>query len=140
MRGFGALAEYASVPADVLAGKPANLTFDDTAALPVAALTALQGLRDHARVEPDRQALLAERGPGSDPVPGGGTRSGKGGHLRLTPAPFGVACAWGSRPCASAIRLWTIMAAAVEPAATAFATEGICEVTSPPAKRPGTLV
>ena len=58
MRGFGALAEYASVPADVLAVKPANVSFDDAAALPVAALTALQGLRDHARVEPGHKVLI----------------------------------------------------------------------------------
>ena len=58
MRGFGAFAEWAAVSDDVLAVRPANLSFDDTAAVPVAALTALQGLRDHARVEPGQKVLI----------------------------------------------------------------------------------
>jgi NADPH:quinone reductase-like Zn-dependent oxidoreductase len=45
--GFGALAEYVSVSDDLLELKPANLSFEQAAAVPVAALTALQGLRDH---------------------------------------------------------------------------------------------
>jgi NADPH:quinone reductase-like Zn-dependent oxidoreductase len=58
MRGFGAFAEYASVPDDVLAAKPANLSFGDAAAVPAAGLTALQGLRDHGRVEPGHVVLI----------------------------------------------------------------------------------
>ena len=58
MRGFGALAELASVPEDVLAPKPANLSFDDAAAVPIAALTALQGLRDRGRVEAGHKVLI----------------------------------------------------------------------------------
>jgi NADPH:quinone reductase-like Zn-dependent oxidoreductase len=56
--GFGALAEYVSVSADLLELKPANLSFDQAAAVPVAALTALQGLRDHGRIEPGQEVLI----------------------------------------------------------------------------------
>jgi NADPH:quinone reductase-like Zn-dependent oxidoreductase len=67
MRGLGAFAERASVPHDVLAAKPANLSFEHAAALPVAALTALQGLRDHGQVEPGHKVLIvgASGGVGS---------------------------------------------------------------------------
>ena len=58
MRGLGAFAEWASVPHDVLAAKPANLSFEHAAALPVGALTALQGLRDQGRVEPGQKVLI----------------------------------------------------------------------------------
>jgi NADPH:quinone reductase-like Zn-dependent oxidoreductase len=47
--GFGAFAEYVSVSDDLVELKPVNLSFDQAAAVPVAALTALQGLRDHGR-------------------------------------------------------------------------------------------
>lgn len=43
--GFGSFAEYARAPERVLARKPASLTFAETAAVPMAATTALQGLR-----------------------------------------------------------------------------------------------
>jgi NADPH:quinone reductase-like Zn-dependent oxidoreductase len=58
MRGFGAFAEYASIPDEVLGPKPANLSFQDAAAVPVAGLTALQGVRDHGRVEPGHRVLI----------------------------------------------------------------------------------
>jgi NADPH:quinone reductase-like Zn-dependent oxidoreductase len=58
MRGFGAFAELTSVPADVLAVKPPSLSFDQAAAVPVAGLTALQGLRDHGRVEAGHRVLI----------------------------------------------------------------------------------
>jgi NADPH:quinone reductase-like Zn-dependent oxidoreductase len=54
----GAFAEYASVPEGFLARKPANLTFEQAAAVPLAALTALQGLRDHGRVQPGQKVLI----------------------------------------------------------------------------------
>src|SRR5262249_51902064 len=53
----GALAEYVSVSAGV-AKKPANLTFEEAAAVPVAGLTALQGLRDKGRVQPGQRVLV----------------------------------------------------------------------------------
>ncbi len=48
--GFGAFAEYAAVPENRLARKPAGLTFEEAAAVPVAAVTALQALRDHGQI------------------------------------------------------------------------------------------
>jgi NADPH:quinone reductase-like Zn-dependent oxidoreductase len=56
--GSGALAEYAAVAADALVPKPANLSFEQAAAVPVAALTALQGLRDKGRVQPGHRVLI----------------------------------------------------------------------------------
>src|SRR5918996_1099671 len=56
--GLGAFAECASVSGDLLALKPANLSFDHAAAVPLAALTALQGLRDHGRIEPGHKVLV----------------------------------------------------------------------------------
>jgi NADPH:quinone reductase-like Zn-dependent oxidoreductase len=58
MRGFGALAEWASVSDDLLGVKPTNLSFDQAAAVPVAGLTALQGLRDHGHVERGHKVLI----------------------------------------------------------------------------------
>ena len=45
--GYGGFAEYVSVPVDVLALKPASLSFEEAAAVPMAATTALQGLGRH---------------------------------------------------------------------------------------------
>jgi NADPH:quinone reductase-like Zn-dependent oxidoreductase len=56
--GEGAFAEYARASASKLAPKPANLTFEQAAAVAVSALTALQGLRDHGRVQPGQQVLI----------------------------------------------------------------------------------
>jgi NADPH:quinone reductase-like Zn-dependent oxidoreductase len=56
--GLGAFAERASVSADLLEPKPANMTFEQAAAVPLAALTALQGLRDHGRIEPGQRVLI----------------------------------------------------------------------------------
>jgi NADPH:quinone reductase-like Zn-dependent oxidoreductase len=55
---MGGFAEYACVPEEFLAPKPANLTFEQAAAVPLAALTALQGLRDHGRVQPGQRVLI----------------------------------------------------------------------------------
>jgi NADPH:quinone reductase-like Zn-dependent oxidoreductase len=55
----GALAEYVCVLADrgvVL--KPANLTFEQAASVPVAAITALQGLRDKGKIQPGQKVLI----------------------------------------------------------------------------------
>jgi NADPH:quinone reductase-like Zn-dependent oxidoreductase len=54
----GGFAEYSHVPEDVLGHKPGNLSFEQAAAVPLAALTALQGLRDHGRVQPGQQVLI----------------------------------------------------------------------------------
>jgi NADPH:quinone reductase-like Zn-dependent oxidoreductase len=55
----GTLAEYISVRADaVVLPKPAGLTFGQAAAVPVAAFTALQALRDHGRVQPGQKVLV----------------------------------------------------------------------------------
>ena len=56
--GRGAFAEYAAVPADALAAMPSGLTFAQAAAVPMAAVTALQGLRDHGRIEAGQQVLI----------------------------------------------------------------------------------
>jgi NADPH:quinone reductase-like Zn-dependent oxidoreductase len=53
----GALAEYVCVR-DAVVLKPANLTFEQAAAVPVAALTALQGLRDKGRIQPGQKVLI----------------------------------------------------------------------------------
>jgi NADPH:quinone reductase-like Zn-dependent oxidoreductase len=54
-----AFAEYVRVPADgVVQPKPANLTFEQAAAVPLAANTALMGLRDAARVRPGQRVLI----------------------------------------------------------------------------------
>ena len=53
----GGLAELLCTPASNLVLKPANISFEEAASVPVAALTALQGLRDKARLQP-RQAVL----------------------------------------------------------------------------------
>lgn len=57
--GSGTFAEYVCVQTGVrVARKPTNLTFEETAAVPVAALTALQGLRDHGRLRPGQKVLV----------------------------------------------------------------------------------
>jgi NADPH:quinone reductase-like Zn-dependent oxidoreductase len=54
----GAFAEYASAPEDQLAPKPADLTFEQAAAVPTSAFAALQGLRDQGQVQPGQQVLV----------------------------------------------------------------------------------
>ncbi len=58
MHGWGGFAEYASVPEKVLALKPANLTFEEAAAVPQAATVALHGLRDKGQVQPGQKVLI----------------------------------------------------------------------------------
>jgi NADPH:quinone reductase-like Zn-dependent oxidoreductase len=58
MHGFGAFAECVCVSEDLLAPKPATLSFEQAAAVPLAALTALQGLRDHGRIEAGHKVLI----------------------------------------------------------------------------------
>ncbi|HEX3527829.1 MAG TPA: NAD(P)-dependent alcohol dehydrogenase [Thermoanaerobaculia bacterium] len=54
----GALAEYACASESALAVKPENLTFAQAASVPVAAFTALQGLRDKGRIRPGQKVLI----------------------------------------------------------------------------------
>jgi NADPH:quinone reductase-like Zn-dependent oxidoreductase len=55
----GAYAEYVSVPEDrAIVPKPGTVTFEEAAAVPVAGLTALQGLRDKAHVQPGQHVLI----------------------------------------------------------------------------------
>jgi NADPH:quinone reductase-like Zn-dependent oxidoreductase len=56
---FGAFGEYVLVREDrALVIKPAGVTFEQAAALPVAAITALQGLRDKGKVKPGQKVLI----------------------------------------------------------------------------------
>jgi NADPH:quinone reductase-like Zn-dependent oxidoreductase len=54
----GSFAEYASAGEDELASKPANLTFEQAAGVPVAGLTALKAIRDAAKVRPGDRVLI----------------------------------------------------------------------------------
>ena len=56
--GKGTFAEYVCAREDKLTPKPANLTFEQAAAVAVSGLTALQGLRDHGRIEPGQKVLV----------------------------------------------------------------------------------
>jgi len=55
---IGAYAEYASASEDALALKPANLTFEQAASVPMAGLVALQALRDHGNVQAGQSVLI----------------------------------------------------------------------------------
>ncbi|HET9856742.1 MAG TPA: NAD(P)-dependent alcohol dehydrogenase [Chthoniobacterales bacterium] len=55
----GAIAEYICVLADrAVVSKPANMTFEQAASVPVAAITALQGLRDKGKIQPGQKVLV----------------------------------------------------------------------------------
>jgi len=54
----GGYAEYACTTEDKLALKPANLSFEEAAGVPIAAITALQGLRDKGRIRPGQKVLI----------------------------------------------------------------------------------
>src|ERR1022692_312095 len=54
----GAFAEYVCTPESALATKPDNLTFEQAASVRVAALTALQGLRDKGQIRPGQKGLI----------------------------------------------------------------------------------
>jgi NADPH:quinone reductase-like Zn-dependent oxidoreductase len=62
--GFGGLAEYAVAPEKFLVHKPAKISFEDAAALPIAALTALQALRDKGNIQKGRKVLIIGSGGG----------------------------------------------------------------------------
>jgi len=56
--GIGAFAEYACVPESASVMKPDRMTFEQAASVPVAGLSALQGLRDKAQVQPGQRVLI----------------------------------------------------------------------------------
>ena len=56
--GSGSFAEYVSAPESALVLKPANLSFEQAAAVPLAAVTALQGLRDKGNIQPGHKVLI----------------------------------------------------------------------------------
>jgi NADPH:quinone reductase-like Zn-dependent oxidoreductase len=56
--GFGGFAEYVAVPENALVLKPTNLTFEEAAAVPMSAVTALQGLRDQGHIQPGQKVLI----------------------------------------------------------------------------------
>ncbi len=54
----GCFAEYVRVSAKSIVKKPANITFEQAAAVPIAAISALQGLRDKGRLQPEQSVLI----------------------------------------------------------------------------------
>ncbi len=56
--GWGGFAEHVSVSENALALKPANLTLEEAAAVPQAAVVALQGLRDKGQIQPGQKVLI----------------------------------------------------------------------------------
>jgi NADPH:quinone reductase-like Zn-dependent oxidoreductase len=54
----GAFAEYACAPESALVMKPDNVTFEQAACVPIAGLTALQGLRNNGKVQPGQTVLI----------------------------------------------------------------------------------
>ncbi len=54
----GGFAEYVRTTGDRLALKPSNITFEQAAAVPVAAITALQGLRNHGQIQAGQNVLI----------------------------------------------------------------------------------
>ena len=54
----GSFAEYVRAQVGLLALKPANLSFEQAAAVPVSGVTALQGVRDRAQVKPEEKVLI----------------------------------------------------------------------------------
>ncbi|MBZ0318305.1 MAG: NAD(P)-dependent alcohol dehydrogenase [Anaerolineae bacterium] len=56
--GWGGFAEYVTAPENVLALKPTNIPFTEAAAVPMAALTALQGLHDKGQIRAGQKVLI----------------------------------------------------------------------------------
>jgi len=57
-KGLGGFAEYVCAREDSLAAKPSNLSFEEAAAVPVAAITALQALPDQGQIQRDPKVLI----------------------------------------------------------------------------------
>jgi len=62
--GFGGFAEYVAVPEAVLVFKPKGIAFDIAAAVPLAAVTALQALRDKGNIQQGKKVLIYGAGGG----------------------------------------------------------------------------
>jgi len=56
--GYGGFAEQVAVPVDVASLKPASLSFEEAAAVPMSATTALQGLGHHGALQPGQRVLI----------------------------------------------------------------------------------
>ncbi len=56
--GFAGFAEYVVVPEHAVVVKPGSLTFEQAAAVPMAAVTALQALRDRGKIKPGQKVLI----------------------------------------------------------------------------------
>ena len=56
--GYGGFAEYVAVPVGVMGSKPGNLSFEEAAAIPMAAVTALKGLQHHGEIHPAERVLI----------------------------------------------------------------------------------
>ena len=74
----GAFAEYACAAADLVVPKPAGLTFEQAAAVPIAATTALRGIRDTGEVTAGQRVLVNGAGGGVGSLDG--ARQGEGGR------------------------------------------------------------
>jgi NADPH:quinone reductase-like Zn-dependent oxidoreductase len=62
--GWGGFAEYVCVRENALVSKPASMTFEEAAAVPQAAVLALQGLRDKRQIQPGQRVLINGAGGG----------------------------------------------------------------------------
>ncbi len=62
--GFGGFAEYVCARENALVLKPASMTFEEAAAIPQAAVLALQGLRDKRQIQPGQKVLINGAGGG----------------------------------------------------------------------------
>ncbi|MFC0190027.1 NAD(P)-dependent alcohol dehydrogenase [Fictibacillus aquaticus] len=56
--GWGSFAQYVAVPESALANKPVNLSYEEAAAVPMAAVTALQALRDKGNIQSGHKVLV----------------------------------------------------------------------------------
>ncbi len=62
--GFGGFSEYVTVPENILALKPSSVSFENAAAVPMAAVTALQAMRDQGNIQAGQKVLVYGAGGG----------------------------------------------------------------------------